>query len=218
VAVDDEQVPVDEPWWSRYKWWLAAGLALLVALIVVIVVLASQPHHPKHKTHKPHPTATSTPVPTPTPKPTAKPTPAAKPTPTPTSTPVPTPTPSLTPIPTVTGLSLGYVHRSQAKINQIQASASAGQQGYQFYLSPVQTLGETLQSYGFTGTWSVISPSQPSATPTVTATTYKSPSGIPAQKYIVQYQGHTYEVILEQLAQRGPKGIWLIWQVGPQLT
>jgi hypothetical protein len=47
---------------------------------------------------------------------------------------------------------------------------------------------------------------------------YTTRDRIPAEKYIVRYLGHTYEVILEQLANRGQGGIWLIWQVGPQLT
>jgi len=221
--LEPEDPVVEEPWWSRYKWVLATALAALIVLIIVIVVLASQPshHHPKLKpTATPTPTHTPTPTPQPTAKPTPKPTARSTPPPAPTSTPAPTPTstPSLTPIPTVTGLSLGYVHRSQARIQQIQSSASSGQPGYGFYLNPVKTLSQTLQSYGFTGQFTVIQPSQPSPTPTVTAGTYTTPSGVPAQKYIVRYQGHTYEVVLEQLAKHGSGGIWLIWQVGPRLT
>ena len=219
--MDVDEPIVEEPWWSRYKWWLAVGLAALIALVIVIVILASQSGHKKHRptpTPRFTPTTAPTPSPTPTPHPTqaAQPTPTSPPTPTP--SPTPTATPSLTPIPTVVGLSLGYVHRSPARIQQIQSSASSGQPGYKIYLIPAKSLQYTLPSYGFTGQWRIIQPPQPSATPTAAPNPYIAPDGTPAEKFIVSYQGHTYEVILEQLANHGPGGVWLIWQVGPQLT
>ena len=217
--MEPEDGLLEEPWWSRYKWWLVIGLALAIVLIILGVVFATQSHHRKHQP-TPTPTPTVTPRPTPSPLPTPNPTHGAAPTPTtqPTQAPSPTPTPSLTPIPTVVGLSLGYVHRSPARIQQIQSNASAGQPGYKSYLSPVKSLQYNLQSYGFTGQWRVIQPPQPSATPTVSPRPYTAPDGTPAEKFIVSYQGHTYEVILEQLAQHGTGGVWLIWQVGPKLT
>ncbi|HEV3310756.1 MAG TPA: hypothetical protein VG815_09580 [Chloroflexota bacterium] len=177
---------------------------------------------------KASPTASTAPTPTRPVRPTKVPTKVVVPTrvvspthaATPTKPPKPTatPTPSLSPIPTVVGLHLGYIRRSQTKIQQIQAEASQGQLGYKVYLTGVQALASTLQSYGFTGNWQIIQPAQPSPTPTIIAKPYVTRGGIPAEKYIVRYQGHTYQVILEQLAQKGPGGIWLIWQVGPQLT
>src|SRR5579862_9602145 len=173
--------PIEEPWWSRHKWFLAAGLALGIALIIVGVVLATQPASKRDARPTSTLTPTSTPKPqrkptaTPSPKPTLSPTHTPPPTP---ASPSPTPTPSLTPIPTVTGLSLGYVHRPGARIAYLQAQASAKQPGYAFYLNSVKVLSETLGSYGFTGRWMVIQPSQPSPTPTVSPRPYTTPNRI----------------------------------------
>lgn len=117
------------------------------------------------------------------------------------------------------GLSLGYIYRTKARIQQIQAGASSGNSRYTFYLTPILVIERTLQSYGFTGTWTIIQPQQPSATPTKVGPLYNTLLGIPATSVIIKYQGHTYKIVLEQLAtKRGTGGIWLIWQVGPQLT
>lgn len=204
---------IDQPFFVRYKWVLPVILGAVIVVVILGFVLVSQAKQAAKPTPAPTPTAAPTRTPTPapsTPTPTVKPSPTKRPTSTP--TPTGTETPSPTPAPTVNGHTLGFVHRTGARIQYIQHQATIGNPQFQLYLNPYNVVKNTLQSYGFTNNqFQIVSPTSPSPTPTP----YASGQGKPTIKTQVQFQGKTYNVLVSQLAKQGPGGVWLITFITP---
>lgn len=115
------------------------------------------------------------------------------------------------------GHAIGPIHRSPTRVQQIQRAASSGQAHYKFYLNPYRVLQFTLPSYGFTGGFHVVNIPQGSVgTPTPTPTPFTAANSFPSIRFIVQYQGASYFVTLQQPARQGPGGIWLVQQIEPK--
>lgn len=173
-------------------------------------------------TATPRPVATSTPRPAPTPTPTAKPAPVAggkptarptaprptavRPTAVPPTAVRPTTPPSPQPSPTST-VKIGAVQHPQSTLNAIQQGANRNDPTDVLYLDPAQVVSHNLGNYGFGSGFTVISP-PPGAS--ATATPYANTQGVPEVKFVVQFQGKRYTILLDQLVQHGPKGIWVI--------
>lgn len=100
-----------------------------------------------------------------------------------------TPVPHPTAAPVTAGQpKLGVVHHTAASTRAIQSSIDADQPASMYYLNPIQVMNHNLGASGF-----------------------KTP--VPVQlplKFLVDYQGSQYDVLLTQPAEKGVKGIWVI--------
>jgi len=211
---------------SRNPWVLPLILALLVLGIIAAFVLGPKLKSATSSTATPTPTATAAATPqkiivTATPGgPTATP---AGPTSTPggptatagggapnaaTATPGnggSTPLPGATPQNTVSGVRVGEVTLTTTKVDNIQRAANRNDPNYTYYLDPTQVVQKNLAQYGFTQSFTIVSPA---ASPTATPQT--GVDGRPLVKFIVSYQGKEYTIQVVQPVQHGPKGIWFI--------
>ncbi len=116
-----------------------------------------------------------------------------------------TPLPGATPQNTVAGIRLGPVTSTTTKVDNIQRAANRNDPNYTYYLDPTQVVQKTLAQYGFTQSFTIVSPA---ASPTPTPQT--GVDGRPLVKFIVSYQGKEYTIQVVQPVQHGPKGIWVI--------
>ena len=116
-----------------------------------------------------------------------------------------TPLPGATPQNTVPGIRTGEVTLSTTKVDTIQRAANRNDPSYTYYLDPTQVVQKNLAQYGFTQSFTIVSPA---ASPTPTPQT--GVDGRPLVKFIVSYQGKEYTIQVVQPVQRGPKGIWFI--------
>ncbi len=216
---------IQQPFFVRYKWLLPLILALIIVAVVLGFVLAAQAKNGSKKGHHHTPTVVPTkpvhtktvptkPAPTtpvPTKPPPTRPAPTKRPTPTRThATPTPTPSPTATPTPSPTASTAprtGIITQPKSQIQHIQTAATQGQSAYTVYLNPYQAVKTTLKNYGFTGTYTFVSPA-PTATPT--ATPFTNSSGQPTIKVVISYQGQQFTITVSQLAKHGTGGIWLI--------
>jgi hypothetical protein len=103
----------------------------------------------------------------------------------------------------------GSVSYPQDKVHQVQHAANRGDPKFTYYLDPHQVVMRDLPLYGFKGRFSILSPPPPQPT----ATPYTNAAGQPEVQLTVKYRGQKYLIILDQLVQKGPKGIWLITSV-----
>jgi len=116
-----------------------------------------------------------------------------------------TPLPGATPQNTVPGIRTGEITLSTTKVDNIQRAANRNDSNYTYYLDPTQVVQKNLAQYGFTQSFTIVSPA---ASPTPTPQT--GVDGRPLVKFIVSYQGKEYTIQVVQPVQRGPKGIWFI--------
>jgi len=116
-----------------------------------------------------------------------------------------TPLPGATPQNTVPGIRTGEITLSTTKVDTIQRAANRNDSNYTYYLDPTQVVQKNLAQYGFTQSFTIVSPA---ASPTPTPQT--GVDGRPLVKFIVSYQGKEYTIQVVQPVQRGPKGIWFI--------
>jgi hypothetical protein len=98
------------------------------------------------------------------------------------------------------------------QINAIQQTVNRGNASDRYYLNPVKVTQRDLPRYGFTqGPITVVSPPPPQPPPTP----HTGEDGKPETDVIVRYRGRKYWIVLNQLVQHGPKGIWLIITITP---
>ncbi len=116
-----------------------------------------------------------------------------------------TPLPGATAQNTVAGIRTGEITLSTTKVDNIQRAANRNDPNYTYYLDPTQVVQKNLAQYGFTQSFTIVSPA---ASPTPTPQT--GVDGRPLVKFIVSYQGKEYTIQVVQPVQRGPKGIWFI--------
>jgi hypothetical protein len=100
---------------------------------------------------------------------------------------------------------MGGISYPPNKVSQVQQAAKRGNTRFSYYLDPRQVVRRDLPLYGFKGGFTIISPP-----PRPVATPYTNSAGQPEIQFVVKYQGQKYQIILNQLAQQGAKGIWLI--------
>lgn len=194
---------VRRSFWQRNPWILPVILVILIAAIVLGVTFRSRI---KGLASSATATATATPrtiVVTATPTAGAG-TPVS--TGSPTSSGGSTPLPGSTPVPTILGLTLGMITHTPSQVSTIQSGADRGDPRFTFYLDPLKVVQRNLPSYGFTGGFTLLSPSTPSPSPTP----HTGSLNRPTVDVIIQYQGRRFRVSLAQPAAHGPKAIWLI--------
>jgi hypothetical protein len=106
------------------------------------------------------------------------------------ATPVPQPTATPAPGPHPV---LGVIHHTAADTVNIQKAIDAGNRADLFYLNPVKVMDHNLGQRGF-----------------------KTPVQIQLPlKVLVNYGGRQYDVFLNQPAQKGENGVWVISSIGP---
>lgn len=104
-------------------------------------------------------------------------------------------------------MKVGAIQHPQSTLNAIQQGANRNDPTDVLYLDPAQVVSHNLANYGFGPGFTVVSP-PPGAS--ATATPYANSQGVPEVKFVVQFQGKRYTVLLDQLVQHGPQGIWAI--------
>ena len=99
------------------------------------------------------------------------------------------------------------------QIYSLQAAAAQGNPRYSYYLDPVEVTLHDLPKYGFSrGSIAVVSPPPP---PHPTSTPHINEQRLNEVDVIVRYEGRKYWIVLDQLAQQGPRGMWVIITITP---